>query len=47
MGTAPSGKRVEWAVNHYCHFVNGKLVEDYVNFDQLGFLQQLGMMPSQ
>lgn len=47
MGAAPSGKRAEWAVNHYSHFKDGKMVEDRVNFDQLGFLQQLGMMPSQ
>ncbi len=47
MGAAPSGRRAEWAVNHYCHFKEGKMVEDRVNFDQLGFLQQLGMMPGQ
>ena len=47
MGAAPSGRRAEWAVNHYCHFKDGKMIEDRVNFDQLGFLQQLGMMPSQ
>lgn len=46
MGAAPSGKRAEWAVNHYSHFKNGRMVEDRVNFDQLGFLQQLGMMPA-
>lgn len=45
MGAAPSGRRAEWAVNHFCHFKNGKMIEDRVNFDQLGFLQQLGMMP--
>ncbi len=47
MGAAPSGRRAEWAVNHYSHFKDGKMVEDRVNFDQLGFLQQLGMMPGQ
>lgn len=46
MGAAPSGRRAEWAVTHYAHFRDGKMVEDRVNFDQLGFLQQLGMMPS-
>jgi predicted ester cyclase len=46
MGTAPSGKRAEWAVNHYSHFKDGKLVEDRVNFDQLAFLQQLNMIPT-
>jgi Predicted ester cyclase len=47
MGMAPTGKRAEWAVNHYSHFRDGKMIEDRVNFDQLGFLKQLGMMPSQ
>ena len=46
MGLAPTGKRAEWAVNHYCHFKDGQVIEDRVNFDQLGFLQQLGIMPS-
>ncbi len=46
LGAAPSGRRAEWTVNHYSHFKDGKMVEDRVNFDQLGFLQQLGMMPT-
>ena len=45
MGAAPTGKRAEWAVNHYCHFADGKVIEDHINFDQLAFLQQLGMLP--
>lgn len=45
MGMASTGKRATWAVNHYSTFKEGKLIADRVNFDQLAFLQQLGMMP--
>jgi predicted ester cyclase len=45
MGTAPTGKHAAWVANHDCRFANGKIIEDRVNYDQLAFLQQLGMMP--
>jgi predicted ester cyclase len=44
MGTAPSGKRAVWVASHHCRFARGKIIENRVIYDQLAFLQQLGMM---
>jgi steroid delta-isomerase-like uncharacterized protein len=46
MGIAPTGKRVSVAGTVITHFRDGKQVESWANYDQLGMLQQLGAAPS-
>jgi steroid delta-isomerase-like uncharacterized protein len=46
MGIAPTGKRVSVAGTVITHFRDGKQVESWANYDQLGMLQQLGVAPS-
>jgi len=46
MGMAPTGKQAQWSVVHVCRFSNGRIAEDRITFDQLGFLQQLGLAPA-
>lgn len=45
MGVPPSGKRLKWTEIHFLKVVNGKIVEHWMNFDQLGILKQLGAIP--
>ncbi len=45
-GIPPTGKQIT-VTGMTCHrFVNGKLVESWVNADNLGMLQQLGVIPA-
>jgi steroid delta-isomerase-like uncharacterized protein len=45
-GIPPTGKQLT-VTGMTCHrFVNGKLVESWVNVDNLGMLQQLGVIPA-
>src|ERR1700674_5855936 len=46
MGIAPTGKRVSISGTSITHFRDGKQVESWASYDQLGMLQQLGVMPS-
>ena len=46
VGIAPTGKRVTVAGTVITHFRDGKQVESWANYDQLGMLQQLGAAPS-
>src|SRR6267378_1058985 len=46
MGIPPTGKRVSVAGTVITHFRDGKQVESWANYDQLGMLQQLGVAPS-
>ncbi len=46
MSNAPTGKQAAWYPVHIARFANGKIVEDRVTLDQLGFLQQLGLIPT-
>ena len=46
MQIAPTGKQVVVAGIHINRVVDGKLVESWVQFDQLGMLQQLGVVPA-
>ena len=46
MGIPPTGKTVSWGEIHIGRMVNGKLVEHWANQDQLGMLQQLGVIPT-
>ena len=45
MGIPPTGKQITVTGIEIFHFANGKAVEEWVNGDDLGLLQQLGMVP--
>lgn len=45
MGMPPSGKQVTWTETHIFRVAGGKLVEHWTNLDQVGMLQQLGVLP--
>jgi predicted ester cyclase len=42
----PTGKRVEWSEMHMGSFKDGKLVEHWAVIDNLGLMQQLGLVPA-
>lgn len=44
-GLPPTGKKVKINVIHIWRFMNGKAVENWVQMDQLGLMQQLGAIP--
>ena len=44
-GIAGSGRRAEWTVIIIGRFAGGKMVEDWVELDQLGLYRQLGAIP--
>ena len=44
-GIAASGQAVSWTVIIIGRFADGKLVEDWVEYDRLGLFQQLGAIP--
>ena len=46
MGMPPTGKQVTWTETHIFRVADGKLVEHWTNLDQMGMLQQLGVIPS-
>ncbi len=45
MGAAPTGKPMKWTAVVISRFENGKIAEEWVEFDALSFLQQLGAVP--
>ena len=45
-GLAPTGKQVTWTETAIDRIVDGKIVENWVNEDALGRLQQLGALPT-
>ena len=45
MGIAPTGKQVQISEIHIARMVGGKLVEHWEASDQLGMMQQLGVIP--
>ena len=45
MGMPPTGKHVTWTETHIFRVAGGKLVEHWTNLDQVGMLQQLGVLP--
>ena len=45
-GIAPTGKHLTVTGMAMSRFVKGKVVEDWINFDALGLLQQLGVVPA-
>lgn len=46
LGIPPTGKAVAWTEIHIPRIVNGQHVEHWANVDQLGLLQQLGVVPT-
>ena len=44
-GIAPTGKQVTISGMTVARLANGKLAEGYVNWDALGLMQQLGVVP--
>jgi steroid delta-isomerase-like uncharacterized protein len=46
MGIPPTGKPIKITGIVVSHFVNGKWAEDYVNWDTLGMMQQIGVVPA-
>lgn len=47
MGIPPTGKQVSITGMFIFRFENGKVVEHWEIFDQLGMMQQLGVIPTQ
>jgi predicted ester cyclase len=45
MGIAPTGRRVEMTGIDIIRFSDGKMVEHWGNTDDLGMMQQLGVIP--
>ena len=45
-GLPATGKAATWAEIHICDMADGKMVEHWVVQDQLGMLQQLGVIPA-
>ncbi len=45
-GISPTGKQVTWTETHICRIADGKIVEQWENEDDLGRLQQLGVIPA-
>jgi len=46
MGMPPSGKRYEIEEIHIFRLRGGKVVEHWHQFDQMGMMRQLGLMPT-
>jgi steroid delta-isomerase-like uncharacterized protein len=45
MGIAPTGKHATVTGINFDRYQNGKVVESWANYDTLGMLQQLGVVP--
>ncbi len=46
MGIAPTGKKTQVTGISIDRFAGGKSVEDWTNWDQMGLMQQLGVVPA-
>jgi steroid delta-isomerase-like uncharacterized protein len=46
MGIPASGKQVVFSGNDIYRFVDGKIAEEWAQFDALGLMQQLGAVPA-
>jgi predicted ester cyclase len=46
MGIPPTGKSVTVSAMIIDQFVDGKIVESWRLFDQMGMMQQLGVIPT-
>jgi predicted ester cyclase len=47
MGIPPTGRQATVTGISIGRYASGKLVEEWQNFDALGMLQQLGVIPKQ
>ena len=47
MGIPATGKKVSFTETHILRFANGKVVEHWGNQDDLGMMQQLGVIPTE
>jgi steroid delta-isomerase-like uncharacterized protein len=45
MGVAPTGKQVQVSGLTFSRLANGKVIEEYTNWDTFGMMQQLGVVP--
>lgn len=45
-GILPTGRRAVWSGIRIFRLADGKITESWINWDFLGLLQQLGMVPS-
>ena len=45
MGAAPTGKEIKWTAIIMSRFEDGKIAEEWAEFDGLSFLQQIGVVP--
>jgi steroid delta-isomerase-like uncharacterized protein len=45
-GTPATGKHARWSGVVITRFEDGKIAEDWYNFDQISLLQQLGIIPT-
>lgn len=45
MGAAPTGKELEWTAMILSRFEDGKIAEEWAEFDALHLLQQIGVVP--
>ena len=45
MGVAPTGKQVKVSGLTLSRLANGKVIEEYTNWDTFGMMQQLGIVP--
>lgn len=46
LGIPPTNKKIHWTGTRMFRVRNGKVAEGWINFDMLGMLQQLGVIPS-
>jgi predicted ester cyclase len=46
MGTAPTGRKIQWTEIHVYRFVDGKIAEHWVELSMLQLLQQIGAIPA-
>ena len=46
MGMKATGKSATWSESHIVRFANGRVVEHWAYVDQVGMMQQLGLMPA-
>jgi steroid delta-isomerase-like uncharacterized protein len=44
LGVAPTGRQITWTAISFCRFRDGKIAEEWVEFDGLNVLQQLGAL---
>lgn len=46
LGAAPTNREMVWTASAIARFVDGKLVETWIIQDELGIMQQLGLVPT-